>query len=76
VVNGLLAHRERGRWGNTQENTFVLLALDRYFRTFESVTPDFVARFWLGEEYVAEHTYVGRTTERNETLVPMDFLVD
>ena len=76
VVNGLLAHRERGRWGNTQENTFVLLALDRYFRTFESVTPDFVARFWLGEEYVAEHTYVGRTTERNETLVPMEFLVD
>jgi alpha-2-macroglobulin len=76
VVNGLLAHRERGRWGNTQENTFVLLALDRYFRTFESVTPDFVARFWLGDEYVAEHTYVGRTTERNETLVPMAFLVD
>jgi alpha-2-macroglobulin len=76
VVNGLLAHRERGRWGNTQENTFVLLALDRYFRTFESVTPDFVARFWLGEAYVAEHTYVGRTTERNETLVPMEFLMD
>jgi len=31
VVNGLLAHRTRGRWSNTQENVFVLLALDRYF---------------------------------------------
>ena len=26
LVNGLLAHRTRGRWDNTQENVFVLLA--------------------------------------------------
>ena len=35
VVNGLLAHRTKGRWGNTQENVFVLLTLDRYFNTYE-----------------------------------------
>ena len=29
IVRGLLAHRTRGRWGNTQENAFILLALDR-----------------------------------------------
>jgi alpha-2-macroglobulin len=29
VVTGLLAHRVNGRWGNTQENTFILLALDQ-----------------------------------------------
>ncbi len=76
LVNGLLAHRTRGRWGNTQENVFVLLALDRYFNTFESQTPDFVARIWLGNTYAGSHTYQGRTTERHETLIPMTYLVD
>jgi len=76
VVNGLLAHRTAGRWGNTQENAFVLLALDRYFNTFEAQTPDFVARIWLGETYAGEHTYAGRTTERHETRVPMSYLVE
>ena len=27
----------------------MLLALDRYFHTYEKVTPDFVARVWLGD---------------------------
>jgi len=76
VVNGLLAHRTKGRWGNTQENVFVLLALDRYFNTFEAQTPEFVARIWLGETYVGEHQFVGRTTERRETAIPMAYLAD
>ncbi len=76
LVNGLLAHTTRGRWGNTQENVFVLLALDRYFNTFEAQTPDFVARIWLGDTYAGGHEYRGRTTERHETLVPMAYLVD
>jgi uncharacterized protein YfaS (alpha-2-macroglobulin family) len=76
VVNGLLANRVRGRWGNTQENVFILLALDHYFNTFENVTPDFVARLWLGETYVGQHEYEGRTTERNETFVPMEYLTE
>jgi uncharacterized protein YfaS (alpha-2-macroglobulin family) len=74
VVNGLLAHRTQGRWDSTQENVFVLLALDRYFDTFESQTPDFVARIWLGDTYVGEHAYQGRTTERHESDVPMSYL--
>ncbi len=76
LVNGLLAHRTRGRWGNTQENVFVLLALDRYFDTFESQTPDFVARIWLGDAYAGGHEFRGRTTDRRETLVPMSYLVE
>jgi len=74
VVNGLLAHRTEGHWNNTQENVFVLLALDSYFDTFETQTPDFVARIWLGDTYVGEHTYEGRTTERHETTIPMAYL--
>ena len=76
LVTGLLAHRIRGHWGNTQENVFVLLSLDRYFNTFEAQTPDFVARIWLGDTYVGGHEYVGRSTERHETKVPMAYLVN
>jgi uncharacterized protein YfaS (alpha-2-macroglobulin family) len=76
LVNGLLAHRTKGHWRNTQENVFVLLALDRYFNTFEAQTPDFVARIWLGETYAGSHEYRGRTTERRETVIPMTYLVE
>jgi uncharacterized protein YfaS (alpha-2-macroglobulin family) len=75
VVNGLLAHRTKGRWQSTQENVFVLIALDRYFNTFESQTPDFVARFWLGDTYAGVSEFSGRTTERFETLIPMSFVL-
>ncbi|MBN2194034.1 MAG: Ig-like domain-containing protein [Polyangiaceae bacterium] len=74
VVKGLLAHRKRGRWYNTQENAFVLLALDRYFARYERVTPDFVARIWLGDGFVAEHPFRGRSTDRQEVDVPMAYL--
>ncbi len=76
LVSGLLAHRKRGHWSSTQENVFVLLALDRYFNTYESVEPEFVARIWLGETYAGEHEYVGYSTDRHLTEVPMGYLVD
>jgi len=76
LVNGLLAHRKQGRWGNTQENLFVLLALDRYFETYEAQTPDFVARIWLGDTYAGSHAYQGYSAERHETFVPMTWLTE
>ena len=76
LVKGLLAHQTRGRWGSTQENVFVLLAMDRYFNTYESQTPDFVARIWLGETYAGAHAYAGYSTERHETAIPMAYLVN
>ena len=74
LVQGLLAHRRRGRWLNTQENAFILLAFDRYFHTAEAVTPDYVARAWLGETFAGEHAFRGRTTERAHVEVPMRLL--
>lgn len=71
IVRGLLAHRKKGRWGNTQENAFVLLALDRYFATYEKETPDFLARVWLGDRFAGEHAFKGRTTARSHIEVPM-----
>jgi hypothetical protein len=75
VVNGLMAHRTKGRWGNTQENVFVLLTLDRYFNTYESQTPDFVARMWLGNTYAGSNEFRGRTTDLYETLIPMEYVM-
>lgn len=75
VVTGLIGNQTRGRWNNVQENSFILIAMDRYFNTFESVTPDFVARVWLGDTYAAEHEFRGRTTVRRETVVPMTEVV-
>ena len=49
----------------------MLLALDRYFHTYEKATPDFVARAWLGERYAGEHAFRGRTTERQPSTIPM-----
>jgi hypothetical protein len=76
VVRGLLAHRKAGRWENTQENVFILLALDRYFATYEKATPDFVARAWLGQAFAGEQTFKGRTTERQQVNIPMRYLAE
>ncbi len=75
LVRGLLDHRTRGHWLNTQENVFVLLALDRYFETYEKQTPNFVANMWLGDGYVGEHKFKGRTTERKSVAIPMKALM-
>ena len=74
LAAGLLAHRTAGRWTNTQENVFVLLALDRYFQSYEKTTPDFVARAWLGDRYAGEQAFRGRTTERRHLAIPMSEL--
>jgi uncharacterized protein YfaS (alpha-2-macroglobulin family) len=71
VVTGLLAHRKAGRWMNTQENSFALLALDLYFHTYEKITPDFVARVWLGDDYAGDHPFKGRQTDYFQLAIPM-----
>lgn len=76
VVRGLMAHRTRGHWLNTQENVFILMALRRYFDVYEADRPDFVARAWLGEEQILEHEFEGRTTDRAEVSVPMSYLAE
>jgi hypothetical protein len=74
LVRGLLNHRKAGRWDNTQENALILLALDRYFATYEKATPDFVARAWLGDLSAGQHKFKGRTTEKHHAFVPMETL--
>ncbi len=75
IVRGLLAHRVKGRWENTQENSFILLALDRYFNVYEKATPNFVARAWLGDAFAGSHEFRGRTTDSHEINIPMSYLM-
>ncbi len=70
LVRGLLGHRVAGRWSSTQENVFILLALGRYFKTYEKDPPGFTARAWVGERLASESTFLGRTTERRRTAIP------
>lgn len=76
IVNGLIANQRQGRWGNVQENSFILLALGRYFETFEDQTPNFVARAWLGDDFIAQHGYEGRSVDSTLTLVPTAALLE
>jgi len=72
LVRGLLGHRRKGRWRNTQENAFALLSLARYFEVAESETPDYTAHAWLGERYLGGHAFRGRSADRLAIEVPMD----
>lgn len=76
ITRGLLAHRKKGHWGSTQDNVFILLALDKYFGAYESVTPNFVARIWLGNTYAGEQAFKGRSVDSNVLNIPMSYLVE
>ncbi len=76
LVRGLLDHRIKGAWANTQENVFILLALDKYFQAYEKVTPDFVSRVWLGNVYAGEQIFKGRSVDSNLLEIPMSYLVE
>ncbi len=76
LVRGLLDHRKKGAWSNTQENVFILLALDKYFNAFEKVTPDFVTKIWLGGTYAGEELFKGRSIDSNLLNIPMSYLVE
>jgi uncharacterized protein YfaS (alpha-2-macroglobulin family) len=74
IVRGLLANRTKGRWENTQENVFILLALDKYFHVYENTTPNFTAKIWLGDAYAGQQNFKGRSVDSNLVSVPMDYL--
>lgn len=74
LVKGLLAHRKNGTWEGTQENGYILQALDRYFGTYEKQKPDFESQEWLGETLVGLQKFVGRTTETKIVTIPTSYL--
>lgn len=76
LVKGLQAQKTAGRWRSTQENCFVLIALDHYFKVYEATTPNFTAHVWFADEYAATHAYKGRSTDTNTVNIPMQLLIN
>lgn len=74
LVRGLLGHRVKGRWGNTQENIWVLLALQSYFKEYEKDTPNFLASLWLDGKYLGEEKFEGRSAKEGQLHIPMEKL--
>ncbi len=65
-----------GRFRNTQEAAFALMALTDVVRTKEKDVPDFVARVTLGQEELAQAPFKGRTMKVERKSVPIDKLAD
>ncbi len=59
LVAGLREARRGGRWRNTQENAFALLALSRYASAAESVTPEHRVQAWIGTTRVVDVEQLG-----------------
>jgi hypothetical protein len=60
LARGLLERRIGGKWRNTQENAYALVALAEYARAREAEVPDFTARAWVGRKPVFEASFLGR----------------
>jgi uncharacterized protein YfaS (alpha-2-macroglobulin family) len=71
IVQWLMSARKNGRWGNTQENAWAMLALVRYYRAYEAETPDFVGIASLGTASLARETFKGRSADAATRELPM-----
>jgi len=62
--------REDGAWGNTQETTWALLAMNDFYRVREARPPDFEARVLLGSRDLASARFRGRSLRTERASVP------
>ena len=74
LMKTLLGGRVKGRWGNTQENVYALLAVRHYFDKYEKTVPNLVAQAWLGKDFVGESTFKGHTSDYKSVIVPMSYM--
>ena len=75
VVRSLMAARGRyGHWGSSQDNLFVLQAMQQYFERYEATPPDFEALVWLDDNLVLDAPFTGRDAEYQQVSLPLDWL--
>jgi uncharacterized protein YfaS (alpha-2-macroglobulin family) len=71
IVRWMMNARNKGRWGNTQENAYAMRALVNYYRRFEPEAPSFTAIARLGSQELLRDEFKGRSTESVSKEVPM-----
>lgn len=72
IVKWLLQQQRSGRWGNTQENVFVVDALSTYYNRFERDEPKFVAEIKLAGQTVLSKMYAGRSLKIDRVSKKLD----
>lgn len=75
LARGLLQARKAGRWSNTQENAYALLAIARYANLRERDEPNFAASLWLGQTMLVHDHFSGRRATEQRHDVPMSELL-
>jgi uncharacterized protein YfaS (alpha-2-macroglobulin family) len=76
LTRGLMKSRLKGRWSNTQENAWALLALGKYLKAVENEKPDFVATIQLGYKELLRQSFQGRSTQSVQASLPIDQLLE
>lgn len=71
VVRWLLKSRVNGKWRNTYETSFILVAMSDYYKKFEGEPPKFDAVVKLNSTELLKSTFKGRTTAAKSVNVPM-----
>lgn len=71
LARGLLERRVGGRWRNTQENAYALLALADFARVHEAELPDLRARAWVRGTSVLDVPFKGRELATRGALTTM-----
>ena len=75
MVRWLMLARDKGRWGNTQENAYAMEALVNYYRAYEADAPNFTAAVKLGEKELTRAQFLGRSTDARKQQLPMTQLM-
>jgi uncharacterized protein YfaS (alpha-2-macroglobulin family) len=71
MVRWMMSVRQKGRWGNTQENALAMESLVAYYRKYEGTPPDFRAVVSIGADDVAREEFKGRSTSATTKELPM-----
>jgi uncharacterized protein YfaS (alpha-2-macroglobulin family) len=75
LARGLLERRIGGRWRNTQENAYALVALTDFARIHEAELPDLRARAWVGGANVLDVQFKGRELDTRTATTAMEKII-
>ncbi len=71
IARHLLEKRYRGRWQNTQDTAFSILALSEYFKREQGVKPDYEALVGLGKTPMARESFHKAELRPRRIFIPM-----